>query len=357
LFVPSRVISEDKSMPTGTGSTFVCSACGKKFVWKPELAGKTVRCKCGQSIAVPTGAAPAVAAPAAARPAVKSQLAPQTAAVRKPPKPAASNEPSLDDLYDLAADADSAPASRSSAAMESAAVAAPVAVPGLEDDAYRCPSCNEPMQAGSILCGSCGFNLKTGEKMTVKRAGGTVARPAAGGGGGGSPSGSAFSGIPARSKPKFVEDKQGQMMKILIPVFLIAAVIGGIFAFKIIAGRSGNSAAALSTGKGDDPDVAEKMENENPMEVHAWFKQNPSRMMGELSERQAIGKADELEKMGAKKCYAFGSMMCLCMAVELPDDPAQRKALIDYRNKWNVERHYKPVKDEGQKYMILNFGL
>jgi hypothetical protein len=274
---------------------------------------------------------------------------------KPPPKAAVAAEPSLDDMYDLAEDAASPSPSRP-AAPEPEMIDAPVAVPGLEDDAYRCPSCNEPMQPGSILCGSCGFNLKTGEKMSVKRAGGAAKAVKSDGGGGGAAS-SKFSGIPRRSKPQFVEDKQGQMMKIILPVALIVLVLVGIFAFKFIAGHSGNTAAAQNTGKGDDPDVVKKMDDEYPMEVHAWFKQNPSRMMGELSEHQAIGKADELERMGAKKCWAFGSMMCLCMAAELPDDPEKRKALIDYRNKWNVERHYRPVKDEGQKYILLNFGL
>ena len=170
-----------------------------------------------------------------------------------------------------------------------------------------------------------------------------------------SAAGSAFAGLPsARNRPKVAEDKKSEFLKLLVPVALIIVVIGAVILVKVIAGHTGGS-AAQNSGKGDDPEVATKMDDENPMEVHAWFKQNASRMMGELSQRQALGKADELEQMGAKKCYAFGSMMCLCMAVELPADPEQRKAIIAYRNKWNTERHYAAVKDEGQKYILLNF--
>jgi hypothetical protein len=44
---------------------FNCSSCGKEYRWKPELAGKKAKCKCGNVIPVPTKA------PAAARPAPK----------------------------------------------------------------------------------------------------------------------------------------------------------------------------------------------------------------------------------------------------------------------------------------------
>src|SRR4051794_21497346 len=30
-----------------------CSGCGKTYVWKPELAGKRVKCKCGEAMTVP----------------------------------------------------------------------------------------------------------------------------------------------------------------------------------------------------------------------------------------------------------------------------------------------------------------
>src|SRR4051812_3268206 len=30
-----------------------CSGCGKSYAWKPELAGKRVKCKCGTVMSVP----------------------------------------------------------------------------------------------------------------------------------------------------------------------------------------------------------------------------------------------------------------------------------------------------------------
>ena len=42
-------------MPTTTApSKFPCPACGKTYRWKPELAGKKVKCPCGNRIDVPT---------------------------------------------------------------------------------------------------------------------------------------------------------------------------------------------------------------------------------------------------------------------------------------------------------------
>src|SRR5205814_4931348 len=35
------------------GESFSCPACGKRFRWKPELAGRTVTCGCGEKFRVP----------------------------------------------------------------------------------------------------------------------------------------------------------------------------------------------------------------------------------------------------------------------------------------------------------------
>jgi hypothetical protein len=43
-------------MSQGEIIRFSCAACGKSFAWKPELAGKKAKCKCGKIIQVPKGA-------------------------------------------------------------------------------------------------------------------------------------------------------------------------------------------------------------------------------------------------------------------------------------------------------------
>ena len=36
-----------------TGAKFTCPSCGKQYKWKPELAGKKGKCKCGGVLAIP----------------------------------------------------------------------------------------------------------------------------------------------------------------------------------------------------------------------------------------------------------------------------------------------------------------
>ena len=37
-----------------------CAACKRRYAWKPELAGKRVKCKCGEPIQVPTEPVPEI---------------------------------------------------------------------------------------------------------------------------------------------------------------------------------------------------------------------------------------------------------------------------------------------------------
>jgi hypothetical protein len=72
-----------------------CGACGRKFVLKPEYAGKTLKCKCGRPIKAP--AAVPAGAPAAAR---------QPVAAASAPAPPSSNSGGDDDFSKLFSDAE-----------------------------------------------------------------------------------------------------------------------------------------------------------------------------------------------------------------------------------------------------------
>ena len=133
---------------------FSCKQCGKTYKWKPDFAGKKVKCKCGYVMTAP-----------------------------KAP-PAAEDEPDLDALYDLAD------------AGQQAAAAAPAMI--------RCPSCTSEMEPGAAVCPSCGFNLKTGKKTKAAAAG------AAGGGGGGR--GPSVAAIPAGAGAAAVATAPGSPM-------------------------------------------------------------------------------------------------------------------------------------------------
>ena len=45
------------NMSEATAARFSCGGCNKTYAWKPELAGKRVKCKCGQVIDVPQATA------------------------------------------------------------------------------------------------------------------------------------------------------------------------------------------------------------------------------------------------------------------------------------------------------------
>lgn len=82
---------------------FGCEACGKHYVWKPQLAGKNVKCKCGHVMHVPGGNA-APPPRAAVAPQVPVAAAAPAATAPPPPAPVAVASKEEDDggLYDFA---------------------------------------------------------------------------------------------------------------------------------------------------------------------------------------------------------------------------------------------------------------
>src|SRR5436190_18637605 len=97
----------------GSPTSIVCPSCGKRYAYKPELAGKRVKCKCGGVISVPAPPPAAVAdsaeaappgfddvdfgAPAADAPATPMPLSPRPAtALRSATHPAPAAAPVSD---------------------------------------------------------------------------------------------------------------------------------------------------------------------------------------------------------------------------------------------------------------------
>jgi len=300
-------------MSSITPSTFACTNCGKKYTARPDLLGKKVRCTCGTVLSVPD-----------------AEQAP----------PAAVD----DGLYDFANDPVPLAKAKPGATAAIAAPALPISIPGMKDDEYLCPSCDLRMEPGSIICAHCGFNLKTGEKMNL---GGPAKQPA-------KKLGSAFGVARPHQTPTIVDDKKAQLLKMAIPAALIVVVVLAIVGYKLFAKHVAASAAAVNK---DDAAVALLTEESGATEIHQWFKENPNRLAGEFSPTQALAKADQWQAMGAKQVLAFGGLMTRSLAIELPDDPQQRKALFEFENKFADQHHYPGAKDQGQKYLLLNLGL
>ncbi|MBI2194876.1 MAG: HEAT repeat domain-containing protein [Planctomycetes bacterium] len=103
-----------------------CSACGKSFNLKDELAGKTGKCPCGAMLKVP------LPAPAPAPQELGLSLV-------EPQAPAAALAPAL------------APAGGPSGAAEGSN--------------GKCPGCGATTAGGAVICVQCGYNFKTRQKM------------------------------------------------------------------------------------------------------------------------------------------------------------------------------------------------
>lgn len=234
-------------------SQFACAACGRKYAWKTELAGKKVRCKCGQPVAVPTGGAvasvtagapQAVASRAAAGPMPVMPVAAQPARppVAKraiPVEPEHHDDaPGLDDLYALAGDDDKV---RQAAEADAAA--------GL-----RCPSCSSQAEPGAMICLTCGMNFQTGQKMSTaigvddapkkKKRGGTVyqgVQPATPGGG---PAVLGYAGRNPRAAAAEVALQKEGMKHLMWPIIMV--VLGVIMTMVYyMVGRGYGFAGAL----------------------------------------------------------------------------------------------------------------
>lgn len=137
---------------TSTESKFNCSACGKEYRWKPELAGKKAKCKCGGVIAVPaTAPSTAAAKPAAAKP----------AGARSAPRPA-KQEVDFDGLYALAQEEKKATARPAAQASDQAA------------SGYRCPSCSTNIPPGTAVCPNCRLDMRTGMRIGLPGGGAGV---------------------------------------------------------------------------------------------------------------------------------------------------------------------------------------
>ncbi|MEM9251043.1 MAG: hypothetical protein AAGB29_01720 [Planctomycetota bacterium] len=100
-------------------SEFTCETCGRRFAWKPEMAGKKAKCKCGVAIVVPET------------------------------DPAAEEEGSFAGFeLDLPEEETLA-----------------VADAGLTNTSGKCITCNQPIAPGAVICVKCGADQRTGQKI------------------------------------------------------------------------------------------------------------------------------------------------------------------------------------------------
>lgn len=119
--------------------TVQCGACSKKLQAPEQYAGKKAKCpSCGGVIVIPSAAPGASSAPP--RPAAAPS------APSAPPIPAAAAPaPAAADTYGIASLLDQEPAKG--------------------PPAKKCPSCGATMREGAVLCVSCGYDTRKGQKI------------------------------------------------------------------------------------------------------------------------------------------------------------------------------------------------
>ena len=161
-----------------------CPSCQKEYPWKPDLAGKRVKCKCGQTIEVPVGVPTG----------------------------------EIDELYDLADDGPKSKPQHAIADLQSVATTAAVAV----DDSHQfpCPYCGEKLDPGSMMCLFCGSDLQGATRQRrAHRSNGTASRPA------GRPSA-------GRDRAETREEKSGKLKLVIGGILALVVMIGAVIAIK-----------------------------------------------------------------------------------------------------------------------------
>ncbi|MEM1109858.1 MAG: hypothetical protein AAGH99_14330 [Planctomycetota bacterium] len=132
---------------------FDCPGCGKAYRWQTKIAGRLVRCVCGQKFRVsmsPTGS-PEVEGPLIG--AVPSEP-PSSSEPTSTPKPPVEAPPEPDP-YELDLPGDDPIA-------QEAASAVGASPSNTFTNNGKCPSCNMPLREGVVICMNCGFNLAEG---------------------------------------------------------------------------------------------------------------------------------------------------------------------------------------------------
>jgi len=296
------------------GATFSCDSCGKQYPWKPELAGKKAKCKCGAMLNIP-------AQPQMAR-----------AAARTP-------------------------------------VAVPAAAVVEESAGYRCPACKNELTPGTAVCINCGYDLRTGQYVNTQIDTGEDEADAApvpkkkkkkkmaAGGGSGKPSATGWVGVSKSNREKTAEqeaDKSRTIKQVTIVVALVVAVIGAVFIGKFAFSRLGNKTSDVKM-PGQDAEATRMLAENMPMEAKDFLASHKSRMIGtQWTQAKAVLKINQWYEMGAVKVYVpSDGLIARSVIIELPQDKEKRAALIGWQRVNEDENgHIVTIKDEGQKYVI-----
>ncbi len=170
-------------------ASFACPACHKRFGWKPDLAGRKVRCSgCSLKMRVPAAGGTTAEA-----------LEPLPGSGVVPARPAPPPQPKQADEYEVSLDDD----------LSALAPARPAGPPPLPSagGGDKCPSCGQKVKPAAVICINCGFNLKAGKRLKTAVEVGDDDPPAPGG----QPASAAAAGPPRGMDPERWKKLAGQI--------------------------------------------------------------------------------------------------------------------------------------------------
>ena len=97
------------------------------------------------------------------------------------------------------------------------------------------------------------------------------------------------------------------------------------------------------------------LKNDDPVEAKEFIESHATRSLGVTwTHGKALGMIQRWYEMGAVKCWAFQGQISRHVVIELPQDPAKRKELLDWASVFEDETLQTFIKDVGQKYVILH---
>ncbi len=156
----------------------------------------------------------------------------------------------------------------------------------------------------------------------------------------------------AGRRPPAVEEPESPLKKMAVLLMLLVLVGGAVWAGGVYFSRHTHK-KPTSPMLADDAYVEEHLDDGLTDDVDAWLDATPRRMVMGMTNSQAKALAAEWRRMGAKRVIAFGAELSMSLAVELPTNPAGRKAFFDYEHEHHYDFRKPPARDVGQKWLII----
>jgi hypothetical protein len=161
--------------------------------------------------------------------------------------------------------------------------------------------------------------------------------------------------------------EQGNLIRLTIfAVALFALGAAAVVGMRYLVGprpfaapgvAGGGAPVPASAPAHDDAEVARLIKEEGGTEARAWLRERPGRLLSRFTPAQAQRHVERWYELGATRVLAFGGMVSTAVAVELPQDPARRKAIFDESRRYAASSDFRPATDVGQKYLLIRLGF